>query len=211
MTGALPRPYIPVTQLLTAVMQIAAEHHRAGRTAAARAMYQEVLALDPRHADALFLLGVLDRQDGRLEEARRRLSEAARWAADRAPMDAELRYVEQLLARRKPQAGADLANCRPVLHGLLCAGDHGTRLRAIDIAGTIMRGRQQRNDRWRRRISRHRYGMTIASTCCSRPSNKQHSRLVFRFWPLPKVRIFTESPPRSSAWGWVRIARQSAP
>jgi Flp pilus assembly protein TadD len=100
MTGALPRPYIPVTQLLTAVMQIAAEHHRAGRTAAARAMYNEVLALDPRHADALFLLGVLDRQDGRLEEARRRLSEAARWAADRTPMDAELRYVEQLLARR---------------------------------------------------------------------------------------------------------------
>jgi Flp pilus assembly protein TadD len=81
-------------------MQIAAEHHRAGRTAAARAMYNEVLALDPRHADALFLLGVLDRQDGRLEEARRRLSEAARWAADRTPMDAELRYVEQLLARR---------------------------------------------------------------------------------------------------------------
>ena len=39
-------------------------------------MYQEVLALDPRHADALFLLGVLERQAGRLEEARRLLSEA---------------------------------------------------------------------------------------------------------------------------------------
>jgi cytochrome c-type biogenesis protein CcmH/NrfG len=67
-------------------------------------MYQEVLALDPRHADALFLLGVLDRQEGRLEDARRRLSEAARWAADRTPMDAELRLVEQLAARpnRKP-------------------------------------------------------------------------------------------------------------
>ena len=100
MTGALPRPFIPVTQLLTAVMQIAAEHHHAGRLAAARAMYQEVLALDPRHADALFLLGVLDRQAGRLEEARRRLNEAARWAADRAPMDAELRFVEHLIARR---------------------------------------------------------------------------------------------------------------
>jgi Flp pilus assembly protein TadD len=101
MTGALPRPYVPVTQLLTAVMQIAAEHHRAGRTAAARTMYQEVLALDPRHADALFLLAVLDRQAGRLEEARRRLSEAARWAADRTPVDAELRFVEQLLVRQK--------------------------------------------------------------------------------------------------------------
>jgi Flp pilus assembly protein TadD len=90
-----------------AVMQIAAQHHRAGRTAAARTMYLEVLQMDPRHADALFLLGVLERQAGRLEEARRWLSEAARWAADRAPMDAELRIVEQLLHRRdrKPTQG----------------------------------------------------------------------------------------------------------
>jgi Flp pilus assembly protein TadD len=82
-------------------MQIAAEHHRAGRLTAARAMYQEVLALDPRHADALFLLGVLERQNGQLEEARRQLNEAARWAANRAPMETELRLVEQLLRRRQ--------------------------------------------------------------------------------------------------------------
>jgi tetratricopeptide (TPR) repeat protein len=100
MTSALPRPFIPITQLLTAVMQIAAGHHRAGRHAAAKAMYLEVLALDPRHADALFLLGVLERQAGQLEEARRHLGEAVRWAADRAPMEAELRMVEQLLGRR---------------------------------------------------------------------------------------------------------------
>lgn len=100
MIHALPRPFVPVTQLLTAVIQIAAEHHRAGRLAAAKTMYQEVLALDPRHADALFLLGVLERQTGQLEEARQRLIEAARWAANRAPMDAELRLVEQLLRRR---------------------------------------------------------------------------------------------------------------
>lgn len=100
MTSALARPYVPVTQLLLAVMKIAAEHHRAGRHAAARAMYEEVLELDPRHADALFLLGVLERQEGRLEESRRLLIEAARWAADRAPMDAELRMVEHLLLRR---------------------------------------------------------------------------------------------------------------
>ena len=100
MTSALPPPFVPVTQLLMAVMQIAAEHHRGGRTAAARTMYLEVLEMDPRHADALFLLGVLERQAGRLEEAQRRLSEAARWAADRAPLDAQLRIVKQLLHRR---------------------------------------------------------------------------------------------------------------
>jgi predicted TPR repeat methyltransferase len=104
MTNALPRPFVPVTQLLTAVMRIAAEHHRAGRVPAAKAMYQEVLALDPRHSDALFLLGVLERQAGRLEEAWRLLSESARWAADRTPVDAELRLVERLLhgRNRKP-------------------------------------------------------------------------------------------------------------
>jgi len=55
---------------------------------------------------------------GRLEEARRRLSEAARWAADRTPMDAELHFVEQLLARRKrtpaqtwPTAGPYYPDC----------------------------------------------------------------------------------------------------
>ena len=104
MSQALPRPFIPVTQLLTAVMQIAAEHHRAGRLTAARTMYQEVLALDPRHADALFLLGVLERQTGNLAEAQQRLSDAARWAADRGPMEAELRLVEQLLRQRNRKA-----------------------------------------------------------------------------------------------------------
>ncbi|HEY2856994.1 MAG TPA: tetratricopeptide repeat protein [Terracidiphilus sp.] len=104
MMTALPKPYLPVTQLLLAVMKIAAEHHRAGRHAAARAMYQEVLELDPRHSDALFLLGVLERQQGRLEQAQQRLTEAARWAADRVPIDAELRLVEHLMhkRRRKP-------------------------------------------------------------------------------------------------------------
>jgi Flp pilus assembly protein TadD len=122
MTNALPRPFIPVTQLLTAVMQIAAEHHRAGRAAAAKAMYQEVLALDPRHADALFLMGVLERQAGRLEEARRLLREGARWAAHRTAMEAELRLVEQLLRRRDrkparawPETGAYYSDCSALM------------------------------------------------------------------------------------------------
>ena len=101
MMTALPKPFIPVTQVLLAVMKIAAQHHRAGRHAEARAMYQEVLALDPRHADALFLLGVLERQQGRLDEAQRQLTEAARWAAHRVPIDAELRLVEHLLHKQR--------------------------------------------------------------------------------------------------------------
>jgi tetratricopeptide (TPR) repeat protein len=103
MTSAFPRPYIPVSQLLTAVLQLAAEHHRAGRQAAAATMYREVLELDPRNADALFLLGVLERQMGRPEEARRTLLEAARWTADRVPVEAELRVVERMLGKPSPR------------------------------------------------------------------------------------------------------------
>jgi tetratricopeptide (TPR) repeat protein len=105
MTSAFPRPYIPVSQLLTAVLQLAAEHHRAGRQAAAASMYREVLELDPRNADVLFLLGVLERQMGRPEEARRRLLEAARWTANRLPVEAELRVVERMLGERSPSKG----------------------------------------------------------------------------------------------------------
>lgn len=101
MIHTLPRHYVSVSQILHAVMRLAAEHHRAGRSEEARTLYLEVLALDPRHSDALLLLGVLERQAGRLVESHRHLSEAARWAADRAPVDAELRVVEQLLRRRK--------------------------------------------------------------------------------------------------------------
>ena len=122
MTSALPRPFIPITQLLTAVLQFAAEHHRAGRHTAAKTMYQEVLALDPRHADALFLMGVLERQAGQLEEARRLLREGARWAVDRTAMEAELRLVEQLLRRRdrKParawrETGAYYSDCSALM------------------------------------------------------------------------------------------------
>lgn len=102
MTSGFPRPYIPVSQLLTAVLQLAAEHHRAGRHAAAATLYREVLELDPRNADALFLLGALERQTGGLEEAKRRLLEAARWTANRVPVEAELRIVERMLGERSP-------------------------------------------------------------------------------------------------------------
>ena len=45
------------------------EHHRAGRAAQAEAVYRQILALDPDHAEANHLLGVLAHQHGQLDRA----------------------------------------------------------------------------------------------------------------------------------------------
>lgn len=97
----------PVALLLTAVLRMAAEHHRGGRHAAATTLYREVLALDRRNHDALFLLGVLSREDGRLDEAHQLLTEAGRWATSRELIDAELRLVADLLRQQKQKLAAE--------------------------------------------------------------------------------------------------------
>jgi hypothetical protein len=68
----------------------------------------------------LFLLAVLERQAGRLDEARRLVdearrlvNEAVRWAADLVPMEAELRHVEQLLLRRNRKPATAWRETRP--------------------------------------------------------------------------------------------------
>jgi len=49
--------------------QLALQHHQAGRLAEAEALYRQILAVDPRHADALHLLGVVAAQAGRHDVA----------------------------------------------------------------------------------------------------------------------------------------------
>ncbi len=49
---------------LTAMMSVAAGHHEAGRLAEAEAIYRQVLALEPDHAEALHSLGILATQVG---------------------------------------------------------------------------------------------------------------------------------------------------
>jgi protein O-GlcNAc transferase len=51
------------------IIAAAIDHHRAGRLAEAEALYRRVLAQEPRHADALHLLGVLAYQRGQPESA----------------------------------------------------------------------------------------------------------------------------------------------
>jgi len=51
------------------VFDLALQHHQAGRLAEAEAVYRQILAQQPNHADALHLLGVVEAQKGRNEAA----------------------------------------------------------------------------------------------------------------------------------------------
>ena len=50
-------------------LQEALARHRAGQLAEAERLYRQILAIDPRHADGLHLLGMVAYQEGRLETA----------------------------------------------------------------------------------------------------------------------------------------------
>ncbi len=76
---ASPRPE------LQNLLAQAIEHHQAGRLAQAEGLYQKIIARDPRHADALRLLGVVAHQTGRHELA----VELLRQAIAAAPRIAE--------------------------------------------------------------------------------------------------------------------------
>ncbi len=56
--------------------QTAVAHHQAGRTQEAARIYREVLAADPRHAEAMHLLGVVAHQSGDHNEAIRLITDA---------------------------------------------------------------------------------------------------------------------------------------
>src|SRR5271157_1457927 len=51
------------------VLAIAIQHHQAGRLQAAEQIYRQILAVEPNHADALHLLGVIASQVGKHEVA----------------------------------------------------------------------------------------------------------------------------------------------
>src|SRR4051812_49024322 len=50
-------------------MRVAIGHHQAGRLAEAEAIYRQILAQSPDHADALHLLGTLAGQTGHTDAA----------------------------------------------------------------------------------------------------------------------------------------------
>jgi protein O-GlcNAc transferase len=72
------RDSVPVEEraVLSAAFEDALQHHKAGRLVEAGQAYQQILAVDPQHFDALHLSGVIAHQNGRYEEAVALIEEA---------------------------------------------------------------------------------------------------------------------------------------
>lgn len=80
---------------LSQALQIALDHHQAGRVAEAEDIYRRILGADPEYADAVQLLGVLAAQTGQVEAAVRRLRLAAALRPDSAGGWSNLAGAEQ--------------------------------------------------------------------------------------------------------------------
>ena len=77
----------------------AVRHHQAGQAEQAEALYSRVLALDPRHAEALHLLGVLALEAGRPDRAEPLIVRALRIDPTRAPFHVNLGHAADALRR----------------------------------------------------------------------------------------------------------------
>lgn len=88
-------------------IQTAVRHHTAGRLAEADALYRQVLAADPSHADALYGVGLIAHQTRRFDEAVTVLTNLARLHPQRA--DVWLQLSMASLARGDSFAAASAA------------------------------------------------------------------------------------------------------
>jgi predicted O-linked N-acetylglucosamine transferase (SPINDLY family) len=80
-------------------MQVAVEHHQAGRLAEAEKIYHQILARQPYHAGALLLLGVLAEKKGQFDAAVELMQRAIRLVPDSAEAHYNLGSVFQNMDR----------------------------------------------------------------------------------------------------------------
>ncbi len=116
------------------LMEKGLQHHRAGRFEEAQSLYEQVLALKPRHPDALHLAGVAALQAGHSERAAARIEQAVRQQPKNPSFHANLAQAYLALNRvadargafqraatldpRQPQFAVGAANCLAMLGSL---------------------------------------------------------------------------------------------
>lgn len=85
---------------------LALQHHQAGRLAEAEAIYQQILAVQPQHADALHLRGVIAHQLGRHEIAVQMIGQAIALNPHHAPAQTNLGCALRSLGRMEEAIAA---------------------------------------------------------------------------------------------------------
>ena len=85
------------------ILELAMEHHLAGRSAEAEGLYRELLTAEPENADGLHRLGVLAMQKGDLSYSIELLGQAAAARPESANIHASL---GQALCCGKPVSGS---------------------------------------------------------------------------------------------------------
>ncbi|MGD1277345.1 MAG: tetratricopeptide repeat protein [Tepidisphaeraceae bacterium] len=84
------------------ILELARQHHQAGRAAEAERLYRQILAQQPQHAEALNLLGALIAQTGRAEEAADLLRRAVAIDPERADFHFNLGVILMMLGQWEP-------------------------------------------------------------------------------------------------------------
>lgn len=94
------------------MLQEAIAHHRAGRLSQAAAMYRQILAREPEHADALHLLGLVAHQSGNHEQALALIGDALRLRPEAAAYHNDLGEALGALGRMAEAIAAYREACR---------------------------------------------------------------------------------------------------
>jgi len=92
---------LPHQAQIQATLEAAIAQHRAGNLGAAEGLYRAILSHDPRHVDALQLLGVMAQQTGQFSQAEQLLRTALKYQPNNAVVLANLGGV--LLSADRPQ------------------------------------------------------------------------------------------------------------
>lgn len=80
-------------------LQLAISHHQAGRLGESEAICRQILAVQPKQAQALHCLGICALQKGQYDEALRMISEAVRMSPNQADYHCNLGTVFRILGR----------------------------------------------------------------------------------------------------------------
>lgn len=94
----------PSTMPMDALLDVAIEHHQAGRFAEAERLYREILNESPQHRDALHLLGAVAHQTGRNAEAIQLIQRAITLDGSQAVFHNSLGSVYQSLGHQAAAA-----------------------------------------------------------------------------------------------------------